>query len=199
MDFWFTTSDGATLHNNPMDKNYVPGELPKFPLTLINYREKCLEKGFARAGWPNTGDLRPESLGNGRLALEGYSLASLPTITQTMLCNFATIRAGDLIIIPADDGYKVYIGIVLTREKKVIAKTIVERPLAYYYYHRISDGDYYECAHRVNVIWATDKDGEPKISQVNGLSGIWRKAGGKITDQTVKNNLLQAARSANLF
>jgi hypothetical protein len=199
MDCWFTTSDGNTLHNNPTTIDYVPGELPKFPLTLINYREECLVKGFARAGWPNTGDLRPECLGNGRLAPEGYSLPSLLPATQTMLQNFASIRAGDLIIIPADEGYMVHIGIVLTRERKVISPTVVDRVFAYYYFHNIAAGDFYECAHRVNVIWATDKNGEPKVCQVKGLSGIWRRAGGKINDLTVKNDIVKTARNVNLY
>ncbi len=117
MNFWFTKSHGNTCHNQPGSLNYVEGEPPKYPLVEINYREKCLNDGFARIGYPNTGDLN--ELGRGRLAPNGYSFSDVETIsksplTQTQLTKFATIKAGDFILIPADEGlYQVHFGMVL--------------------------------------------------------------------------------------
>ncbi len=197
MECWFTTSDGNTLHNNPATKDYVSGEPPKYPRTSINYREFCLSKGIARAGWPNTGDLRPDHFGEGRLAPDGYSFNSIEETHRLLLRNFASICAGDLIIIPADDGYCFHLGVVLTMEKQFIHPNLNNRPFAYYYYHNIPAGDVYECSHRVNVRWAKDDEWEFSIFEMQGLSGIWQKAGSRIVQQAGK--LYQFAQDARLF
>ena len=128
VDFWFTTSHGNTCHNQPGTPNYVEGEPPLYPLVEINSREKCLTEGFARIGYPNTGDLN--ELGRGRLAPNGYSFYNVETIsqsplTQSQLTNFASIKAGDFICIPADEEqYQVHFGMVLKIDKGIILQYI---------------------------------------------------------------------------
>lgn len=184
MDFWFTTSHGDTIHNQPGTPNYVEGEPPQYPLVKINYRVKCLEDGFARIGYPNTGDLNER--GRGRLALNGYSFSNVETVshsklTQRQLNQFANIKAGDYILIPADeDQYQVHFGSVLTSDKKIVKPYINPRIKAYYYYYDIAKGDYYECAHRVNGKWSMDENGEFGVFEVPEIGGIWRQAFGQL-------------------
>ena len=158
MNIWFTRSGSEyTPLNNPNSLDYVPGEPPIFPKTNYNYRQKCLSDGFARIGWPNTGDLTQKN--PVRLAPNGYDFNSIEKNHQLDLKQFSSIRAGDFILIPADeDRGDVHLGIVLTKEKRKVLPYIEPRPLAYFYYYDIENGDYYECAHRVNVLWAKDGD-----------------------------------------
>jgi hypothetical protein len=186
MAYWFTTSHGNTCHNEPGTSNYVEGEPPKFPLTLINYREKCLFDGFARIGYPNTGDLM--DIGRGRLASEGYSFFDIETIsksslTQNQLRKFASILAGDYILLPAFEGeFMVHFGIVLTVNREVIPPYINPRPNAYYYYHDVANGAYYECAHRVNVKWCKDENGDFREFYLPEIGGLWRQAFGQLSN-----------------
>ena len=74
-NIWFVRSNGDTVHNDPSTPDYVPDEPPEFPKVECNYRLKCLKQGFARIGWPNTGDLTLET--PVRLAPNGYSIHNL--------------------------------------------------------------------------------------------------------------------------
>jgi hypothetical protein len=196
MDFWFTTSHGETCHNQLGTPNYFEGEPPQYPLVKINYRLKCLTDGFARIGYPNTGDLK--DLGHGRLAVNEYTFANVETIshsrlTQSQLIQFSNIKAGDFILIPADqDQYQVHFGRVLTTDKKVVPPYINPRINAYYYYYDIAKGDWYECAHRVNVQWVIDEDGEFGIFDIPEIGGVWRQAFGQL--HKAKERLLFIAR-----
>jgi hypothetical protein len=183
--YWFTTSHGNTCHNEPGSSNYVAGEPPKFPLNLINYREKCLNEGFARIGYPNTGDLN--ELGLGRLAPDGYTFHNIESIsksplTQNQLRKFATIKAGDYMLIPADEGkLEVHFGMALTVNREIIPPYINPRPKSYYYYHDVANGGYYECAHRVNVKWCKDENGDFREFYVPEIGGLWRQAFGRLS------------------
>jgi len=199
MECWFTTSDGNTLHNNPNTPNYVPGEPPKnADISKIGYRRECIQKGIARCGWPNTGDMRVDRFGQGRLATNGYSFDSISDEQRRYLREFSSIRAGDLIVIPADEEWgDVHIGIVLTEDKKFELPYIEPRTPAYYYYHDIANGDYYELAHRVNVKWAKDKDDEPIVVHLPGIRGIWRSPFSRVVKEHDK--IVQYARKYGLF
>jgi hypothetical protein len=185
MTYWFTTSHGNTCHNEPGTPNYVEGEPPKFPLTIINYRGQCLEDGFARIGYPNTGDLN--ELGRARLAPNGYSFYDIASIsksplTQNQLKKFSSILAGDYILIPADEGeFEIHFGLVLTIRRDVIPPYINPRPKAYYYYHDISNGAYYECAHRINVKWCMEENRDFREFYVPEIGGLWRQAFGQLS------------------
>jgi hypothetical protein len=85
---------------------------------------------------------------------------------------------------------------VLTVDKK-IASNINPRPSAYYYYYNILKGDYYECAHRVNVQWAKGEDGEFGIFDVPEIGGIWRQAFGQLKLATERLHTI--ARKVGFF
>ncbi|MBN1452925.1 MAG: hypothetical protein JW963_18040, partial [Anaerolineales bacterium] len=169
MKVWFVRSNGHTAHNNPATSDYVPGEPPVFPRTDFNYRQKCLSDGFARSGWPNTGDLRQP--GVNRLAVNGYTLASIEDRCRRYLHNFLSILTGDLILIPADVyRYDVHLGIVVHRDP--VTRKIVNRGFgkdAYYYYHDIPNGEWYECAHRVDVLWDQASDGSFRVHHIEAI------------------------------
>ena len=198
MEFWFTTSHGYTCHNEPGTPNYVAGESFLFLNTLINYREKCLREGFARIGYLNTGNLNEEKFEQGRLALYGYSIATVQTIsgsplTKSQLRKFSQVKAGDFMLIPADEEqFEVHFGLVLTPDKKRSPAYITPRQNAYFYHYDISNGDYYECAHRVNVEWAKDKSGDFACISVPEIGGLWRQAFGKLSKTT--DNLVKAIK-----
>lgn len=200
MNCWFTTSDGFTKHNNPNSPDYVPGEPPKDPNnSRIDYREECIAKGIARVGWPNTGDLRKDRLGEGRLAVNGYSFSEgISDEIRRYLTQFSSILAGDFIIIPANqEAEDVHIGMVITPDKKVEKPNINPRTPAYYYFHDIPNGDLYELSHRVNVIWAKDEIGEPVIAHLTGIRGVWRKPFSRVIQEQEK--IVQLARKYKLY
>lgn len=58
MDVWFARCNGETSHNNPVTNLYIPGERPMYPERKFEYKHECIVGGFARIGWPATGDLR---------------------------------------------------------------------------------------------------------------------------------------------
>jgi hypothetical protein len=180
MSYWFTTWHGNTCHNQPNTPNYVEGEPPDYPSVKICYRKECLNKGFARIGYPNTGDLKdPE---RDRLAPNGYSIENVDSVsnnpnTKNQLLGFASIKAGDFIVIPAIDSmYDVHFGMVLTTDREKVLPYINPRPDAYFFYHDIENGDYYECAHRVNVLWAKEENNEFAVINVPEIGGVWRQA-----------------------
>lgn len=198
MNVWFVRSNGETAHNNPHDLGYVSNEPPIYPLKEFNYTQKCLEDGFARYGWPNTGDLRVND--PKRLAPLSYSFNDLETRYKTYLTKFCSIKAGDLILIPADAQNRgdIHLGIALTTDRKKILPYIEPRPNAYYYYHDIANGDWYECAHRVNVSWAQSEDREYSIFHVNATEDIvWILAFSQVNDEG--GEIYQMAHKAGLF
>lgn len=199
MNCWFTTSDGYTKHNNPNTVDFVPGEPPKDPNNpRIDYRIECIQKGIARVGWPNTGDLRANNFGNGRLAPKGYSFETITEEQRRYLIEFSSILAGDLIIIPAnEDPGDVHVGLVITPDKKIEIPFKNRRTSAYYYFHDIDNGDFYELAHRVNVIWAKDEDGETAIVHLSGIRGVWRKPFSKVVQQ--QDKIYQYARKYKII
>jgi hypothetical protein len=194
---WFVRSNGATAHNNPETVDYVPSEPPKFPLIEFNYRQKCLDQGFARYGWPNTGDLT--LLIPIRLAPLSYSFNELEARYKSYLTKFSSIKAGDLILIPADqDRGDVHLGIALTVHRKKVPPYVEPRPNAYYYYHDISKGDWYECAHRVNVLWAQTENEGFSIFRIKATEGIvWNLAFSPLKDED--GIIYHFAQKAKLF
>lgn len=195
MNVWFVRANGETVHNGSSIPNYVPGEPPEYPETKHNYRAKCLSEGFARIGWPNTGDLHQPGLN--RLAVEGYTFASLESRYQDYLTQFASIRTGDLILLPADAAqYEVHIGVVVLRDR--ITRQITSRTpgqKAYYYYHDIPNRQWYECAHRVDVAWAADSAGSFSVRPIEGIA--WRLAFSPVVK--VKDKAITIAREAYLL
>lgn len=198
MNIWFVRSNGETAHNNPYDSGYVLNEPPEFPLKEFNYYQKCLNDGFARYGWPNTGDCRDEN--PKRLAPLSYSFNDLETRYKTYLTKFCSIKAGDLILIPADGQNRgdVHIGIALTIDRRKVPPYIEPRPNAYYYFHDIPNGDWYECAHRVNVLWARTEDGEFSIFHIDATEKVvWILAFSQVKDP--KGAIYHLAQKAGLF
>jgi hypothetical protein len=197
VNVWFARSSGHTVHNNPATADFVAGEPPTFPATEFNYRGKCLADGFARIGWPNTGDIRGQAAG--RLAGEGYSFLELTENERHCLTRFAGIRTGDLILIPADllEG-DVHLGIVVHRSAPGSA-VLSMRPgaPAYYYYHEIPCGEWYECAHRVDVLWDHDAYVTPVVHQFPALGRIWRRAFGAV--HAARDAVIRAAVIAGLL
>jgi hypothetical protein len=170
---WFTRTNGETAHNNPESLNYVPGEPPWLPNRAFDYREKCLRDGFVRVGWPNTGDLRAP--GTGRLAAEGYAIESIDPGEQKRLRMFARIQTGALFLIPAGRGEcEFHLGLVVRREKPGGA-VVGLRPgvPAYYFFHGIVHGEWYECAHRVDVLWDFEDMGTPAVHRFPALGYLW--------------------------
>jgi len=175
MNVWFVRANGPrTAHNEPSTPDYVPGEPPVWPETAFNYRDKCLSDGFARAGWPNTGDLRQPGLN--RLAVNGYTLLGVPDAHRRYLAQFSSIVTGDLILMPAyTQRYAVHVGIAVQREPRTREITSIEPGLdAYYYFHDVPRGEWYECAHRVDVLWGSG------IHQLPELGGTWLKEFGHV-------------------
>lgn len=142
--------------------------------------------------YPNTGDLT--NPGFRRLARDGYSLDTVETIshnsqTMSQLLKFASIRAGDFIVIPADEElHEVHFGLVLTKDRKKVPLYFTQRPIAYYYDYNIANGDFYECAHRVNVQWARQEDGQFAKIYVPEIGGVWRMAFGELHKSSDKLN-----------
>ncbi len=97
MNVWFARCNGETAHNNPATGLYVPGEPPTYPDRKFEYKHECIVGGFARIGWPASGDLRAS---NWREA----ALTAYPDILDehlTYLDQFASIQVGDVMLIPA--------------------------------------------------------------------------------------------------
>lgn len=195
MNVWFVRSNGKTAHNNPMTPDFVPGEPPMFPETYHNYRQKCLDDGFARLGWPNTGDLRQPGLN--RLAINGYTLAGLQDRYRNYLRDFKSILTGDLILIPADvHQYDVHLGVVVRRDRDT-REVISREPgiSAYYYYHDVANEQWYECAHRVDVLWDQDAEGCFRVHHIEGIA--WRVAFSSVMKGST--TAIELARLANLI
>jgi len=172
MNVWFIRAGANTAHNNPATVDYVPGEPPTFPETYCNYHDKCLSDGFVRISWPNTGDLMDP--GRGRLAAAGYSFEDLNERRRRYLTQFTTIRTGDLVLMPAyTELGEVHVGVVVLRDRATREVVSLQPGLpAYYYHHDIPRGEWYECAHRVDVLWDWKSKGVPGIHHIAGLAWL---------------------------
>jgi hypothetical protein len=186
MRTWFTRWNGDTAHNNPATHLYVRGEPPNYPETRFNYRKACLADRFARHGAPAAGDLR--ELGWRTRAREAYGEA----VNLTQLEQFASIRPGDLIVIPAERAhYDVHLGLVTSPRR------FPTRKGAYYYHFDIAAGDWYENSHRVDVDWKRTAAGDFAVLGLPSLGGLWRRAFGPILQG--HEELLLAATRAGLL
>ena len=106
--------------------------------------------------------------------------------------QFAGIRTGDLVLIPADrEKYDVHLGIVQRNSNQPAG---VSGWAPYFYYHNVSAGDWYENAHRIPVQWQGASTGKPVIVAVPGLGGLWLKAFGRV--ESAKNDVIDIARRA---
>ena len=118
---------------------------------------------------------------------------------QRYLQGFASIRAGDLVLIPAESGqYRVHLGLVVRRDGGTRREVTWQRGHPAYYYHLPSppsEEDPYECAHRVDVRWQQPGN-EPAGQRFEELGGIWLRAFGKV--QKAREAVLLAARRTNL-
>lgn len=198
MNIWFVRSNGETAHNNPNDNGYIPNEPPVYPKKQFDYTQKCLTDGFVRYGWPNTGDLRETN--PNRLAPLSYSYNDLDIRYQTYLKKFVSIKAGDLVLIPTEGENRgdVHLGIALTIDRNKVLPYIEPRPNAYYYYHNISKGDWYECAHRVNVSWAKTEENDFDVFHINAVQTIvWILAFSQVKDSD--GTIFRTAKKAGLF
>lgn len=196
MAVYFVRTNGNTAHNEPETPGFVAGEPPVFETdgNHFNYRTKCLREGFVRIGWPNTGDLR--NPGTGALAREEFSYESG---FENYHRDFLGIRTGDHILIPAGEekGW-VHLGSVVLRDPQDRRRILTTQPclFAYYYFHDIPRGEWYECAHRIDVLWARETDGSPLAREIEGVIGRWRYPISRI-DQA-QNSVLEIARSVGL-
>lgn len=162
--YYFVRVNGATLHNNPgVPSHFVPGEPPRYPQTRFNVLDECLEQGFVRIGWPDTGDLKAPSK-TGALA-KGYTLSSLPLYVQNYLRTFVGIAEKSVILMPD------------TNRPGTLYLGKVTKP--YHYFHNIPDAPY-EHSHRLGVEWLKDEDGKPLPFEKHNLNigsgGFWMRA-----------------------
>ncbi len=174
MRVWFIRCNGETAHNQPHTAQFVSGEPPLFPDRKFNYRNECLEKGFARVGWPATGDLR-DVMWRDR-AISVYGDLMKPNHVR-LLERFFVINVGDLVVLPSPKKqYEVHIGVVLSPWRPQSGRS----GSAYYYYVDIEAGDWYDMAHRVDVQWAKRENGRTSLFDVPEIGGIWRRAFGEV-------------------
>jgi predicted HNH restriction endonuclease len=161
MQAWFVRSNGDTQHNYPGSKLFVPGEPPVYPQTAFDYRTVCLEKGFARLGMPGTGDLKKPDW---RDCLRRVYGKSVHKGDERALEQFASIEVGDVVLIPAGRGRNmVHIGIAVSAPGGGLGGS------AYYYHYDVAHGDWFENAHRVNVLWARQCDGSATLFKIQGI------------------------------
>jgi len=180
MNVWFTRSNGESDHNNPANARFVPGEPPTFPVVIFDYRLACLEHGFARIGWPGTGDLRDRGwVERGKIV---YEADRFKPHFRRYLAAFAAIKTGDLVLIPAGGAkYEVHLGLVVQRRGlQGEPSSRGARIAAYYYHHDLRSGHCFENAHRVDVRWARDEAGVYAAHVVRELGGLWPRAFGPV-------------------
>jgi hypothetical protein len=194
MSVYFVRSNGCSVHSlKDRPEEYVEGE----PTGPFNYRLKCLEDGFARIGWPNTGDLLQQEAR--RLAPRGYSLKSISEQHRRYVQQWSDLRVGELVVIPADaEPYEVHLGVVVRRS--IDTRQEIPAPLgspAYYYFHDLPNGDWYECAHRVDVRWQVDSRGVPVVHCFPQIGGTWRRAFSRLS--SARSWIEKAAHEAGLW
>jgi hypothetical protein len=174
MDIWFIRCNGDTAHNDPATTRYIPGEPPAVPRRSFNYLHECLSGGFARVGWPGTSDLRHPGWRD--LWRQTYAEIVNPDEHDKFvgyLEQFVRIPPGDLVLLPIKPSprntYNVHLGVVVS--PRGLASSAVPRGVgssAYYYFHDILAGHWYENAHRIDVNW------HPEIHNIGHLGGVWR-------------------------
>lgn len=191
MRVWFIRCNGETAHNEPNTALFVPGEPPRFPDRKFNYRNACLEKGFARVGWPATGDLRDVKWRDRAMSAYG---AMMRKHHVRLLEQFFLIDVGDLVVLPSyKKQYEVHIGVVISPWRPQSGRT----GAAYYYYVDIEAGDWYDTAHRVDVRWARRDKGRPSLFDIPEIGGIWRRAFGEVKAGCERT--VQLARDSGLI
>jgi len=165
---WFTRANGNTAHNNPSSHLFIPGEPPNYPDTAFDYTQTCLQEGFARVGWPATGDLRQSGWESQAQQQYGHMIGPHH---HRYLRYFVRVRVGDLFVMPAGHTrYNVHIGIVAPPPPALSRA----KDMAYYYHYDVSNGDWFENAHRVNVDWKGQANGSFAVINLSELGGLWR-------------------------
>ena len=168
------------------------GEPPAFPDRKFNYRKECLDKSFARVGWPGTGDLREPTWQS--QARQTYG-SMMKRHHFGYLELFVQIRPGDLVLLPTDRRYcQVHLGIVVPPRRPKLARAGTP---AYYYYFDIPGLNWYENAHRVDVNWAKGADGAHGEFNIPGIGGTWRRGFGQVT--AGEPLVIQMAKAAGLL
>ena len=181
MSYYFVRVAGNTGHNNPnKPEAYVPKEPPAYPKTYYNYYEYCLKKGFIRIGWPDVGDLRKG--GRAGALAHFYSLESVKPHIKKYLLKFSHIPLTSIVLMPNKDiPGNLYIG---------------EVSGPYKYYHDVPRAPY-ECAHRLDVNWDKDTNGNPRLYHAADLNigivgGWWLRAFHEITDSKITDAIDKA-------
>jgi hypothetical protein len=186
MNVWFARCNGTTAHNAPGTRLYVPGEPPRSPARDFNYKHECIMGGFARVGWPAAGDLR--AVGWRQTARAAY-----PDISDEHLGyleQFASIRVGDLMLIPAyRDKFDVRVGVVSPPPTE--RSTDFDGFHPYHYHYDVQSEAWYENAHRVPVQWSR------KFATLSCLGRVWLKAFGQIVKGSAE--VVEAARERGLL
>lgn len=164
--YYFVRPNGNSAHANPADKTcYVVGEPSDGSLyPYFNYARFCLERGFIRIGWPDTGDLTSPTRAGKRANC--YTLESIASYKRDYLESFIAISKGATVLMP-DQSVRgcLYIGTVTGP----------------YYYKANPPEDPYECAHRLPVDWDTNGKGNFRPYDAESLGagltgGFWRRA-----------------------
>lgn len=181
MNVWFTRCNGETGHNKPGTPRFVPGEPPIFPNRKFNYRDECLKDGFARVGWPASGDLRNPNWRS--LAQRAYGATMRPHHVR-YLEQFREILSGDLVLLPSYAlKYEVYLGVVVPPRRSASGHA---SSTAYYYHHDVPTGDWYENAHRVDVDWTPTTEGVRRTFEVPEIGGLWLRGFGGVKTSVAK-------------
>jgi len=68
---------------------------------------------------------------------------------------------------------------------------------AYYYFHQIANGEWYECAHRVDVLWDYEADFTPAVHHFPGIGGGWFRAFSHIRE--ARDAVIQVAITSGLL
>ena len=188
---WFIRCNGETSHNQPGTRVFMPGEPPAYPKRQFNYLEECLNKGFARVGFPAAGD--PRSADWHSRASAAYGNLMQPHQVG-YLEQFVSIGVGDIVVIPTyQNQYEVYLGVVIPPRNGVPGAA----GRAYYYHFDIPAGDFFENAHRVDVNWARNPDGTFLAFDIPEIGGIWRRAFGQVNAGS--RRIIQLARDSGLI
>lgn len=183
---WFSRCNGETSHNNPNTRLYVAGEPPAYSQRAFEYKHECIVGGFARIGYPGTGDLRNSSWH--KTVYDVYPDIRADQIEY--LRQFASIAVGDLMLIPAyREKGDVRIGTVIDPPTQHSASFDGVHP--YYYFFNVRTGDWYENAHRVPVRWAE------RFVTLSCLGRVWPKAFGEV--QLGASEVIAAAQARGLL
>jgi len=192
---WFIRCGGESLHGEPGENRYVDGQ----PRGKYDHTAVCLRLGFARIGWPGSGDLRKP--GWEKKARATYSGSELTATRERYLRQFgARVRVGDLVVVPSERG-KPYFH--LGRVEPAPGRSFDS---AYFYRWRWLSvtssmeqrGDFYENAHRVQVTWAK-RGRETAAFRSPDLSGYWRRAFSPVAKDEYKTKIQRLAKRHQLL